>query len=107
MHCRIVDLVNLDRDNLLQLLDFLLYLYGFRGLIAEALYKLAHLRHFLLLVLVGTQLLLSALFAQRDVFVVFHLVVDNPATGNLQRPIAYIIDKCTVVTDQHHSFGRL
>ena len=60
MHTRIVDLIDFNRHHLFQLLDLLLHLYGFGGLIAKAFYEVSHLCHFLLLVLIGTLLLLTA-----------------------------------------------
>ena len=107
MHCRIVDLIYLDRNDFLQLLYFLLYLYGLSGLITEAFNKLAHLSNLFLLVLVGAQLLFTTLFTQCDILVVLYFIVYNPTTGNLQRPIRHIINKRTIVTDQHYSFGTL
>ena len=87
VHRRVVDLVDLDRHDLLQLLDFLLHLDSLRSLITETLDEVLHLCHFLLLILVGSQLLFTALLTKHDVFIVFHLVVDNPSTGDLQRSI--------------------
>ena len=96
---RVVDLIDLDGHYLLQLLYLLLHLYGFGGLIAEALNELAHLLNLLLLVLIGAQLLFTTLLAQHDILVVLHLVVHNLATGNLQRAIGDIVDEGTVVRD--------
>ena len=53
MHRRIVYFINLDGYDFLQLLDLLLHLNSLRCLISEALYKILHISHFLLLVLVS------------------------------------------------------
>ena len=74
-HGRVVNLVNLDGNYLLQLAQTLLHLNGFRGLIAETFHKLLDIGNFLLLVLVGTQLLFAALLAQLHILVVFHAIV--------------------------------
>ena len=107
VHGRIVNVVHLDGHDFLQLLHLLLHLYGLRRLIAEALYKRLHVGDFLLLVLVGAQLLFAALAAQRDVLVVLHAVVNDPAAGYLQRAVRDVIDKRPVVTHQHHRRRRL
>ena len=107
VHGGIVHLVNLDRNNLLQLLDFLLNLHSLRGLIAETLNEVLHLSHLLLLVFVCPQLLFTAFLTQHDILVVLHLVVDDAATRYFQRAVRHIVDKGTVVTDQHHSTCRL
>ena len=107
MHGRVVHLVNLDGNDLLELFDLLLYLYSLGSLIAEALDEVLHLCHFLLLVLVGAYLLFSTFLSQNDVFVIFHLIVDHPATGDLQCPVRHIINKCPVVADQYHSTRAL
>ena len=102
MHRRVIHLVDLDGNNLLQLFDLLLHLNSLRSLIPEALDKRFHVCHFLLLVLVGSQLLFTTFLAEYDVFVVFHLVVDHPSTGDFQRTVRHIIDKSPIVTHQHH-----
>ena len=107
VQCRVVDLIDLDGHNLFQLLHLLLHLYSLGGLIAEALNKLAHLLYFLLLILVGSELLFTTLLTQYDILVVFHLIVNDLTTRNLQRAIGNIIDEGTVVTDQYHSLCRL
>ena len=103
MQGRIVHLVDLYGYYFLQLLDLLLNLNGLRGLIAETLNKLAHVGHLLLLVLVSPQLLFTTLLAQHHILVVLDFIVDDTATGNLERTIRHVVDKGTVVTDQHHS----
>ena len=102
VHRGVVHLVNLDGHDLLQLLDFLLHLHGLRGLIAEALDEGLHLCHLLLLVLVGPDLLFATLLAQDDILVVFHLIVDDSATGYFQRTVRDIVDEGTVVTHEYH-----
>ena len=107
VHGRVVYLVHLDGDYLLQLFHLLLHLHGLGGLIAETLDEGPHVGYFLLLVLVGAQLLFAALAAQHDVLVVLHLVVYDASAGYLQRAVGDIIDKCPVVADQHDGAGRL
>ena len=98
----VIDLIYFNRHHLLQLLDFLLHLHGLRGLIAEALNERPHVLHFLLLVLIGAQLLFAALLSQHDILVVFHLIVDDLTAGDFQRAIGHIIYKGAVVAHQHH-----
>ena len=107
MHLLVIHLVHLDRNDFLQLLDAALHLHSLGRLIAEPLYKVLDISYFLLLVLVGTQLLLTALGTQHNVLIIFHPVILYPAAGNLQRAVGYIINKGTVVTHQHHSLGTL
>ena len=80
-----VHLIHLYRHNLRQLFDTALYLHGFCGLVAEALYEVAHLGYLTLLVFVCAQLLFAALCTQSDILVVFHAVVNHLATGYLER----------------------
>ena len=107
MHGGIVHLVHLDRYDFLQLLDLLLYLYRLGRLIAETLDELTHISHLLLLVLIGSLLLLTSLFAKYDILVILHLIVYDVPTGYLQRAVRDVIDECTVVTDQYDSLGTL
>ena len=107
VHRRVVDLVDLNGNDLLQLLDLLLHLHGFGSLIAEALDKRLHVGHLLLLVLVGSDLLLATFLSENDVFVVFHLIINHPATGDFKRAVRHIIYKCTVVTHQDDGTRRL
>ena len=80
MHGSTIDLINLDRYNFLQLLNFLLHLYRLGSLIAETIDELPHVCHLFLLVLIGTQLLLTPFGTQLHILVVFHLVVNNLST---------------------------
>ena len=102
MHSRVVDLVNLDGHDLLQLLHLLLHLHGLRGLVAETFDEVLHLLNLLLLVLVGAQLLLTALLAQHDILVVLHLIVDDATAGDLERAVRHVVDERTVVAHQHN-----
>ena len=102
VHGRVVGLVDLYGHYLLQLLYLLLHLHRLCGLVAESLYEVFHLGHFLLLVLVCPELLLAPLFSQCHIFVVFHAVVDDLSARNLQRAVRHIVDKRTVMTDEHH-----
>ena len=83
MHGRIVNLVHLNGNYLLQLFDFLLYLHSLRGLIAETVYEGLHVLNLLLLVLVGALLLLTTLPAQHHILVVLDLVVYDATTRYL------------------------
>ena len=76
---RCVNLVNLNRHNLLQLSNPLLHLHRLRSLIAETLNERLRVGNLLLLVLVGTNLLLPALCTQLHILVVLHLVVNHLA----------------------------
>ena len=102
VHSGIIHLVDLDNLHFLQLAQALLYLHGLGRLIAETLYEIAYIGHLLLLVLIGTQLLFTALLSEHHILIIFHTIVDHVSTGNLQRTVGHIIDKGTVVTDQHH-----
>ena len=84
MHLLGIHLVHLDRNDFLQLLDAALHLYSFGRLIAETLDEILDIGYFLLLVLVGTELLLAAFGAQLPIFVIFHLVVLNASAGDFQ-----------------------
>ena len=106
-HSRCVNVVNLYRHYLLELFNLLLHLNGFRRLVAEALYESLHVGYLLLLVFVGSQLLLTSLRTQLDIFVVLHLVVYDTSAGNLQRPVGDIIYKGTVVTYKDDGTGTL
>ena len=99
---RVVHLVYLHGDNLLQLAYALLNLYGLGGLIAEAVDEGLCVGNLLLLVLKGTQLLLATLGTEVDVLVVLHTVVIYPAATNLYGAVRYVVYKGTVVTHQHH-----
>ena len=76
---RSINLVNLNRHNLLQLPNPLLHLHRLRSLIAETLNERLRVGNLLLLVLVGTNLLLPALGAQLHILVILHLVVNHLA----------------------------
>ena len=102
VHGRVIDLVDLDGHDFLQLLHLLLHLHGLRGLVAETLDEVLHLGDFLLLVLVGPQLLFAALLAQHDVLIIFYAIIDNPSARDFQRTVRHIIYKGTVVADEHH-----
>ena len=80
VHGGIINLIHLYRHDLLQLFNLLLYLHSLGCLITETLYKLAHVRNLLLLILVGTQLLLPTLFAKHHILVVFYPIVNNMST---------------------------
>ena len=103
MHGRVVYLINLDGNNLFQLLDLLLNLYSLRSLIAETLDEVLHLSHFLLLILVGSDLLFTTFLSQNNVFVVFYLIVDNLSARDFQRSIRHIINKGPVMTHKDNS----
>ena len=107
MHLLGIHLIHLDRNDFLQLLDAALHLYSLGWLIAETLDEVLNIGYFLLLVLISTELLLTALGTKYHILVVFHLVILYPSAGNLQGAVGYIIDKGTVVTYQHHRLGTL
>ena len=74
---RSINLVNLNRYDLLQLSNPLLHLHRLRSLIAETLNERLRVGNLLLLVLVGTNLLLPALCTQLHILVILHLVVNH------------------------------
>ena len=97
-----VHLVHLDGDDLLQLPHLLLHLHGLGGLVAEALDEGLRLLYLAALVFVGAQLLFAAFGAQREVFVVLHLVVVYLAAGDLYGACGHVVDEGPVVRDEHH-----
>ena len=99
---RVVHLVYLHGDNLLQLAYALLNLYGLGGLIAEAVDEGLCVGNLFLLVLEGTELLLAALGTEVDILVVLHTVVVYPAATNLYGAVRYVVYEGTVVAYQHH-----
>ena len=103
----VVHLVNLYRFYLLQLPYLLLHLNSLRCLIAEPLNERLGIGNLLLLVLIGAQLLLTALAAQHYILVVLHLIVNHLAATYLQRAVGDVVYKRTVVTHQHHSLSTL
>ena len=107
VHAFVIYLIHLNGLYLFQLTDALLNLNGLGCLIAETLDEGFCVGNFFLLVFIGAQLLLSSLGPQHDVLIVFNFIVFDMATSYLYRTVGYIIDESTVVTDQHHCFGRL
>ena len=107
VHRRVVHLIDLDRNNLLQLLDLLLNLNSLCGLITEALDEGLHVSHFLLLVLIGPYLLLAALLSQHDILIILHLIVDHLPARDFQRAVRHIIYKGTVMTHKDDCTRRL
>ena len=99
-------LVHLDRDDFLQPFDAALHLHGLGGLVAEALDELARLGNLALLVLVGTQLLLTPFAAQADELVVLHAVVVDSAARDFDGAVGDVVDERPVVAHQHHSLAR-
>lgn len=59
---RIIFLIDLDTVYLFQLFDTTLHLYGFGCLIAETFDKVFRILYLLLLILIGTELLLTTFF---------------------------------------------
>ena len=55
-----------------------------------------------LLVLEGAKLLLAALGMERDVFVVLHVVVDDPSARDFQGAVRHVVDERAVVAHQHY-----
>ena len=99
---RVVHLVYLHGDNLLQLAYALLNLYGLGGLIAEPVDEGLCVGNLFLLILEGTELLLAALGTKVDVLVVLHTIVIYPAATNLYGAVRYVVYKGTVMAHQHH-----
>ena len=99
---RVIDLVHLDGDNLFQLLDAALHLYGFGGLVAEAFDEVLRFLNLLLLVLIGTELLLAPLGTELHELVVLHAVVVDASARNLNGAGGDIVNEGTVVAHQHH-----
>ena len=106
-HSRIVHFIHLNRDNLLQLTNTLLYLYGFRSLITETFNERLCIGNLLLLVLIRTELLLTTFFSEDKILVILHTIVLHVSTSNLQRTVRYIVDKRTVVAHKYNCLGTL
>ena len=106
-HGRIVHLIHFYGYYLLQLTDALLHLYGFRGLITKPFDKRLGIGNLLLLVLIGTKLLFATFFPKDKILVILHPIVFHMATGYLKRTVRYIINKCSVVTNQYYSLSTL
>lgn len=98
----IVDLINLYRHDSFKLFDSALNLCCLRRFVSEPFYKVLDVCNFLLLVFVGTELLLSSLSTQFDIFIIFHLIVGDSAAGNFQCAVGDVVDECAVVADQYH-----
>ena len=107
VHGGVVDLVDLYRHNLGQLLYAALHLHGLCGLVTEALYELLHVCDFLLLVLVCPELLLAALLAQHHILVVLDLIINHLAAAYLQCAVGNVVDEGAVVAHQHNGLGAL
>ena len=101
-----VDLVDFYRHYFLQLLYSALHLVRFRGFVSESLDEVLDVGYLFLLVLVGTQLLLTSFVAQGDILVVLHAVVVYPATCYLDGACCHVVDKRAVVAHEHHRLGR-
>ena len=100
---RVVFFINLNRNDLLQLLDTALYLYSLCRLVTETFDKIFCILYFFLLILISAQLLFATFLAEYDELVVRHFIIINSSARNLNGPIGYIINKRTVVTYQYHS----
>ena len=100
-----VDLVDLNGNDFGQLLDAALHLYGFGGLVTELLNKLLCVVNHLLLILVGTHLLLDALFTQLHKMRIVHIVVVNLAARYLDGAVGHVVDKRSVVTHEQQRVG--
>ena len=80
MHGRVIYLIHFDRHYLLKLLYSALHLHSLCGLIPEPLDEVAQVGNLLLLVFVCPHLLLPSLFAQLNIFIVFHSIVNHLTT---------------------------
>ena len=101
----VVFLVHLDAFDFLQLLDAALHLHGLGSLVAETFDESFGILNLLLLVLVGTELLLTAFLAQDDKLVVLHLVVVDASAGYFDGAGRDVVQEGTVVADKHHGVG--
>ena len=99
MHRCVVNLVHLNRHNLLQLLYAALHLYGLCRFVSEAFYKVLYISYFLLLVLVSAQLLFVAFGTQFYVLVVLHLVVVHLTARYLYGAVCDVVDERSVVAN--------
>ena len=84
-----------------------LHLYSLCGLVPEAFNEIFYVGYFLLLVLVGTQLLLASFGSELHVLVILHFIVNHLATAYFERAVGHIVDECTVVAYQNHGFCTL
>ena len=99
--------VYLNGNNLFQLLDTALHLDSLGRFVSETLDEILDVGYFLLLILVGSQLLLAPFLTQLHILIILHPIVNDLAAGYLQRAVTYIVDKGAVVTHQYHRLGRL
>ena len=99
---RIILFINFDGDNTLQLLDTALYLHGLGRFITETFDKLFGILYLFLLILVRSQLLLAPLLTEFHVLIVSNLVIVDASARDFDGTIGYIINKCPIVTNQHH-----
>ena len=106
-HSRIVHFIHLNRYNLLQLANTLLHLYGFRSLITEPFNERLCIGNLLLLVLIRTELLLTAFLSEDKILVILHTIVLHVSTGYLQRTVCNVIDERTVVAHKYNRLGTL
>ena len=107
VHDLVVDIVDLHGDDLLQLPDLLLHLYGFCRLVAEALDEGLGVGNLLLLVLPGADLLLAALLAELHIFVVLDFVVLDMSARYLQGAVGDVVDERPVMADEYEGCGAL
>ena len=107
MHGRRVYIVHLDGHYFLQLLDAALHLYSLGGLVAEPLYEVLDVGNFLLLVLIGPQLLFTAFGPEAHILIVLDAIVYHPAATDFQCACGDVVDECPVVANQHHCLGAL
>ena len=106
-HGLVVHLINLNGYNLLQHLDAALHLHCLGGFIAETLYEILGIGYLLLLILVCTQLLLSALLAQLNKLVVLDLVVIYNTARNLYGAGGHVVYESAVMANQQYGVATL
>ena len=106
-HGLVVNLVNLDGNYLLKCLDAALHLYGLGGFVAETLYELLGIGYLLLLVLIGSHLLFTALLAQNNELVILDLVVIDDTAGYLNGTVGHVVYEGAVVTYQNDCVAAL
>ena len=97
-----VNLIHFNQHHLLQSLHAALHLVRLRRFVSESLDEVLRLLYFLLLVLVGTQLLLASFVAKHHILVVLHLVVVDVSTSDFDGSVRHVVDKRTVVAHEHH-----
>ena len=102
---RIILFIHLNAVYLFQLLDTTLHLHRLCCLVTETLDEILRILYLFLLIFIGTKLLFAALFTKHNELIIFHFIIVYLPASNFNGTRRYVIEKSTVVTDQHHGIG--